>query len=142
MSTVNKIENILVSVDNARVSELETTKASMAKFIDKNLKALKNVSKEMKKAEKDHANAMKKYEKDASVENAYNVEEAKKVLGVCVNTYNVIVNTINDAMVSIQGAYAAHLEAVRVVNPAEAAKRATDFNKYNEKIANTIKKVQ
>ncbi len=142
MNTVNKINKALTGIDNAKVREITALKNSEEKFIDKNLKACNQVANYMKKADKIYLNAMKKYNNDASVENAYNCEVAKKDLLACVDTYNAITKNINESMVEVQKCYAELNAAVGVVDPAMAAKHATDFQMYNAKIDRAIGKIQ
>ena len=142
MNTVKKIDNALVGVNNEKVREITALKNSEQKFIDKNLKACNQVANYMKKADKVYLNAMKKYGNDASVENAYNCEVAKMDLLACVDTYNTITKNINESMVEVQNCYAQLNAAVGIVDPAKAAKQATDFQQYNAKIDREIGKIQ
>jgi hypothetical protein len=141
MKTVDKINKNLVIVNKAKVEEIAQVRASEERFIEKNLKVCKKVADAMKKADKAYVKAMKKYNNDASVENAYHAEEAKKELLACVNTYNAITKNINDSMVAIQATYASHNKAEGVVDPAKAAKNAPAFNAYNAKIERAIDKI-
>ena len=142
MKTVDKINKNLVTVNKAKVEEIAAVRASEERFIDTNLKACKKVADAMKKADKAYLKAMKKYNNDASVENAYHAEEAKKELLACVNTYNTITKNINDSMVAVQATYANHNKAEGVVDPAKAAKHAPAFNAYNAKIERAIAKIR
>ena len=142
MCTVNKINKALTKIDNAKVAEITALKNSEQKFIDQNLKACNQVANYMKKADSVYLKAMKKYNQDASVENAYNCEVAKKDLLACVNTYNTITKNINESMVAVQQCYAQLNAAENVVDPAKAAKHATDFQHYNAKIDRAITKIQ
>lgn len=142
MTTVNKINNGLTKVNNAKVAEITALKNSEEKFINQNLKACNEVAKYMKKADSVYLKAMKKYNSDASVENAYNCEVAKKDLLACVEAYNAITKNINESMVAVQQCYVDLNAAEGVVNPAKAAKNATAFQVYNSKIDRAINKIQ
>lgn len=139
---MNKINKTLVVVDKARVSDLDTLRKNQEKFLDKNLKAYKNVAEQMKKADKVYVKASKTFENDGSVLNAHYLKTARAELDACVNAFNVLTQNINASIDTIKGIYEQLNVAVHAVNAEKAAKQAEDFNKYNSKIARTINKIK
>ncbi len=139
---MNKINKTLAVVDKARVSDLTTLRNTQEKFLDKNLKAYKNVADQMKKADKAYVKASKVFENDGSVLNAHYLKEKRAALDSCVNTFNHLTQNINSTIDSIKGIYEQLNAAVNVVDAEKAAKQAEDFNKYNSKIARTINKIK
>ena len=138
---VKKIVSTLVSVNKAKVTDLKSLKKSMEGFLAKNLKAYANVANDMKKADKVYVKTSKAFENENSVLNAHYLKVAKASLDSCVEAYNELTKNINDSINSIKGVYEELNAAVAVVSEEDAAKQAEDFNKYNAKIASTIKKI-
>lgn len=136
-----KINNTLVAVNKAKVSDLTSLKNSQEKYLSKNLKAYANVANQMKKADKVYVKASKTFENDGSVLNAHYLQVAREALDSCVKAYNELTQNINASIDSIKGIYENLNDAVKVVSAEKAAKQAEDFNKFNTKIARTIKKI-
>ena len=138
MTITQKMEKVILNLNNAKVAEAEAINNSALNFVSKNIAECKKVANELKKCDAAYAKASATFTKMPTAENQYNLGVAKTNLEKCVAGYNTLVNNVSTTLVTIKSNYAAINGHVNVVDPAKAARHAYDYDQYSAKIEKTM----